>query len=112
MEENDIIRLDHMLEAAREIRLFTRGKTKDDLEKDRILTLALIKEMEIIGEAASQVSQEARDQIPGIPWQKIIGMRNRLIHVYFEIDEDILRDTILYDIPRLIEELEAIAELR
>jgi len=111
MKKTDIDRLRHMLEAAREIILFMRGKTKDDLGKDRILTLALVKEIEIIGEAASKVSQEARKQIPGIEWRDVIDMRNRLVHVYFEIDEDILWETIIYDIPGLIEELERLPEL-
>ena len=112
MEKTDVIRLRHMLNAAKEIISFTKGCNRTDLEKDRILTLALIKEIEIIGEAASKVSQEAREQIPGIEWRDVIDMRNRLVHVYYEIDEDILWDTILYDIPRLIEELEKIPDLR
>ena len=106
MKKTDIVRLRHMLDAAREIRSFIKGRSEDDLKRDRILTLALVKEIEIIGEAASKVSQEAREQIPDIEWRDVIGMRNRLIHVYFEIDEDILWDTILYDIPELIEKLD------
>ncbi len=112
MKKTDIDRLRHMLEAATEIILFVRGKTRDDLGRNRILTLALVKEIEIIGEAASKVSQEVREQMPGIEWQDVIGMRNRLVHVYFEIDEDILWETIVFDIPRLIEELENLPELR
>ena len=111
MKETDIVRLRHMLDAAREIRSFTKGRSKNDLEQDRILTLALVKEIEIIGEAASKVSQGAREQIPDIEWRDVIGMRNRLVHVYFEIDEDILWDTILYDIPKLIEELSKLPDL-
>jgi len=111
MKKTDIVRLRHMLDAAREIRSFIKGRSEDDLKRDRILTLALVKEIEIIGEAASKVSQEAREQIPDIEWRDVIGMRNRLIHVYFEIDEDILWDTILYDIPKLIEELDKLPGL-
>ena len=112
MKKTDVIRLRHMLSAAKEIILFTKGCNRDDLERERILTLALVKEIEIIGEAASKVSQEAREQIPGIEWRDVIDMRNRLVHVYFEIDADILWDTILYDIPKLIEELEETPDLR
>ena len=111
MKKTDIVRLRHMLDAAREIRSFIKGRSEDDLKRDRILTLALVKEIEIIGEAASKVSQEAREQIPDIEWRDVIGMRNRLIHVYFEIDEDILWDTILYDIPELIEKLDKLPDL-
>ena len=112
MKKTDIIRLRHMLDAAREISAYMKGRSREEVEKDRILALGLVKELEIIGEAASKVSQEVKNQIPNIEWQKIIGMRNRLVHVYFEIDEDILWAAILHDIPRLIEELEKIPGLR
>ena len=112
MKETDIARLGHMLDAAKEITFFVKDRSKDDLERNRILTLALVKEIEIIGEAASKVSHEAREQIPNIEWRDVIGMRNRLVHAYFEIDEDILWDTIVYNIPRLIEELEKLPSLQ
>ena len=73
---------------------------------------ALAKLVEIIGEAAASISQGTRDRLPQFEWNKIIGMRNRLVHVYFKIDLDILWDTIQEDIPKLIEELEKILELQ
>lgn len=112
MKETDIARLGHMLDAAKEITSFVKGRSKGDMERDRILTLALVKEIEIIGEAASKVSHEAREQIPNIEWIDVIAMRNRLVHAYFEIDEDILWNTIVYNIPRLIEELEKLPSLQ
>lgn len=112
MQKTDIDRLRHMLDAAREIVLFAGDKNRDSLRKDRILTLALVKEIEIIGEAASKVSQETREQIPGIEWRDVIDMRNILVHAYFEIDEDIVWETIVYNIPGLIEELERLPELK
>jgi len=112
MKKTDITRLQHMLDAAREIRAYMKERSRVEIENDRILSLGLVKEVEIIGEAASKVSQEAREQLPNIEWRKIIGMRHRLVHVYFEIDEDILWDTIAYNIPRLIQELERLPDLR
>lgn len=86
MPKSDRIRLQHMLDAAREALSFVRGKTREDLDRDRLLVLALVKAIEIIGEAACQVSSETRSQIPEVPWEDIIGMRHRLVHAYFDID--------------------------
>ena len=112
MKRDDATRIKHMLDAAREIMTFNAGRGKDDIQRDRVLMLALVKEIEIIGEAASKVSEEKREQILAIPWKAIIGMRNRLIRAYDEIDIDVLWDTIVNDIPQLIEELEIIPDLR
>jgi len=112
MNENDIIRLQHILDAAREARLFTKGRMKSDLICNRMLTVALMKEIEIIGEAAVKVSQETRDQLSQIEWDKIIRMRNILVHVYYKINLNILWDTVEINLPQLIEELEKIPELQ
>jgi uncharacterized protein with HEPN domain len=80
----------HMLDAAHEAISFVQGRTRVDLNSDRKLVLALVKSIEIIGEAAYQVSQATRDQLPDIPWDDIIGMRHRLVHAYFDINLDIL----------------------
>ncbi|MHB8169138.1 MAG: HepT-like ribonuclease domain-containing protein [Thermoleophilia bacterium] len=80
MLPEDIIRLRHMLDSAREAVSFISGKTRSDLDADRKLTLSLIKSIEIIGEAASKLSEKAQAESPAIPWQDIIAMRNRLIH--------------------------------
>ena len=69
-----------------------------------MLALALIKEVEIIGEAATRVSQELADANPQIPWAKAAGMRNRLIHAYFDIDFDILWETVVTAVPALATE--------
>lgn len=106
MNKDDAIRLRHMLDAAREAISFTGGLHRVDLNEDRKLELALVKDVEIIGEAAFQVSQATRDSLPGIPWDDIIGMRHRLVHAYFDINLDILWQTIQNDLPPLVAELE------
>ena len=98
-----------MLDAAREARLFSKGREREDLDQDRLLMLSLEREVEIIGEAASKVSEEGRSQLPGIEWRAIVGMRNRVIHTYYDINLDVLWNTITYDLPRLIEELELLS---
>ena len=84
MQEADLIRLKHMLDAANEIVEFTKDKKQDDFEEDRKLHLSVVHLLEIIGEAGSGVSDDVRNNYPQIPWKLIVGMRNRLIHGYFE----------------------------
>lgn len=79
MNPEDLIRMRHMLDAIHEALEFVAGKVRSDLDEDRMLALAIIKELEIIGEAASKVSLEVRSTYAQIPWPDIIGMRNRAI---------------------------------
>ncbi len=106
MDKPDRIRLLHMLEAAREAVGFASGESLDSLKSDRKLALALIKDVEIIGEAAAKVSRDTQSQTPYIPWAVIIAMRNRLIHGYFDIDFEQVWNTVIDDLPSLIAQLE------
>jgi uncharacterized protein with HEPN domain len=108
MPKDDLVRMRHILDAAREALSFTAGKTRVDLNANRMLVLSLVKEIEIIGEAAGKISEETKNKYKTIPWLDMIDMRNHLIHVYFEIDLDILWDTIVNDLPPLVKELEKI----
>lgn len=105
MRRDDLIRLRHMLDAAQEGIAFAQGSCRADLNGDRKLVLALVKAIEIIGEAAYQTSPETRAQLPHVPWEDIIGMRHRLVHAYFEINLDILWQTIQADLPPLVQAL-------
>lgn len=102
MKIDDGVRLRHMLEAAREAMSFTEGRSRHDLDDNRMLFHALVRNMEIIGEAASQVSREFRDARSGLPWADVVGMRNRLIHAYFDVDPDVIWDTVTQDLPLLV----------
>jgi uncharacterized protein with HEPN domain len=106
--QNDLIRVRHMLAAAKEAMEFAAGKTRKDLEKDRLHMLAIIKSIEIIGEAASKVTETFKTDNISIPWNDIINMRNRLIHAYFDVNLDIIWQTVNIDIPDLIRALEEI----
>lgn len=108
MQKDDLIRLRHMLDAAQEAISFVAGKSREDLNLNRMLALSLVKDIEIIGEAASKITLATREQLVQVPLAMIIGMRNRLIHAYFEIDLDILWKTVAEDIPPLISMLEEI----
>jgi len=97
-----------MLAAAKEVMEFAAGKTRMDLEKDRLHMLAIIKSIEIIGEAASKVTETFKTENSNIPWNDIINMRNRLIHAYFDVNLDIVWQTVKTDLPDLIKALEEI----
>jgi uncharacterized protein with HEPN domain len=105
MQKSDAIRLQHMLEAAREAMSFAARKTQANLEEDKMFALALIREIEVIGEAASKVSEETKQQNPQIAWGDIVATRNRLIHAYFEVDLDLVWQTVVYELPPLAEAL-------
>jgi uncharacterized protein with HEPN domain len=77
MQRNDLIRLQHMLDAANEAISFASGKSPHDLAGDRMMALSIVKSIEIIGEAASKVSRETRKKHPDVPWATIVAMRNR-----------------------------------
>jgi uncharacterized protein with HEPN domain len=112
MKETDVIRLRHILDAAYRIRSFADKRSRSNLDNDEMLTSALIRQIEIIGEAATKVSDDTREQLPEIPWRSMIGMRNMLIHVYDDVNLDTLWYTVQVSIPKLISELEKIKELR
>ena len=80
MDQADVIRLQHMRDATAEALQFAAGKFRVDLDHDRMLIVAILKDLEIIGEAASRVSRAVKQDNPSVPWEEITGMRNRLIH--------------------------------
>ena len=103
---DDRARLGHMLDAARKAIAFCQGRSRADLETIEMLSLSLVRLLEIIGEAAREVSSEYRIAHGGIPWKNIIGMRDRLVHGYFDINHDVVWETITHDLPPLVVELE------
>jgi uncharacterized protein with HEPN domain len=110
MDRSDLIRIRHMFDAAGEITAFCDGKTKTDFKADRKLVLAVLKDLEIIGEAAARITDVTRSLYPGVQWEDIIGMRNRLIHGYFDVNEDIVWNTLISDLPRLTSQLRGIID--
>jgi uncharacterized protein with HEPN domain len=97
-----------MLDAAIEIQQYVQSSTREDLNRDRKLVHSLVRLLEIIGEAATQVSEELRENVPDIPWPVLVGMRNRLIHAYFSINLNVVWSTSTEDIPSLIRELKTL----
>lgn len=105
---DDPTRLRHILEAAQEAIGYTEGVSFEAFQGNRLLQHAIVRCLEIVGEASARLSTELRSSNPHIPWTDIIGMRNRIVHAYHDIDVDIIWQTAVDDLPRLIPEIEAI----
>ena len=89
-------------EAATKAIDFSKGKQRHDLDDDELLRLALTKLVEIVGEAAKSISPESRSAMPQVPWRAAARMRDRLVHHYFDINLNILWQTITEDLPQLL----------
>ena len=88
--------------------LLLKTVNERDLDTDEMLALAIVRLVEILGEAAKNVSQDLRDQLPDIAWRQMAGTRDRLTHAYFDVNLDIIWDIIINDLPPLVEKLEEI----
>ena len=108
MKRDDNIFIKHILDSAEKISAFIESKSRSDLDNDEKLALAIVRLLEIIGEAANSLSKEYQSKHPEVPWRKLIAMSNRLIHGYFDINYDIVWNTIRIDIPLIIQILKSI----
>jgi len=105
MRAEDRVRVRHMIEACEAAIEFVAGRARTDLDTDQMLRFAIVRAVEIIGEAASKISEETRAAHDDIPWKAITGMRNRLVHAYFQIDTDIVWVAATEEIPALLSRL-------
>ena len=110
MLHEDMIRLRHIIAEAEEACAFAENMSFNEFMGDRKTAKAIIRSVEVIGEASSKITDELREKYPDIPWKQIIGMRNRLIHVYFDIDFRTVWQTVNENLPPLIEKLKGIME--
>lgn len=106
--KSDIVRLRHMLDAAQEAVEFTSGHTQEDFCRHRQLQLAVLHCIAIIGEAGANVTTEYRDAHPEVPWREIVGMRNRLVHAYFDVNTALAWKTVVEVLPPFIALLEGL----
>jgi uncharacterized protein with HEPN domain len=105
MSPDDRVRVGHIIEMFDAATRFIKGKQRSDLDSDQMLLFALVRAVEISGEAASKISAEGRNELAGLPWSLMIGMRNRLVHGYVDIDRDILWNTVTQAMPPVAERL-------
>jgi uncharacterized protein with HEPN domain len=106
LDAKDMARLWDMLDAARAITGFIQGRRWDDLVSDRMLRGAVERNLEIIGEAARNVSLDARAALPEVPWKSIVGLRNIIAHDYGEIQYEKVWGICVNRLPELMRHLE------
>jgi len=105
MPPEDRARISHMIEAIEAATQFVSGRPRSDLDSDQMLRFALVRAIEIVGEAASRISEPTRKIGAEIPWPLMVAMRNRRIHAYFDIDHDTLWKTVTEELPALLPKL-------
>ena len=110
LEDRDLKLLWDMLAAAREARMFVAGMTRETYLDDALRRRAVERVVEIVGEAARRVSSQAREQVPGVEWGKIVATRHILAHDYEEIDHEIIWRIATVHMPTLIQTVERIID--
>jgi uncharacterized protein with HEPN domain len=108
MKKDDVVYVGHMLDTARLIVNKVAGRSRAAFDADENLRLALAHLIQTLGEAARHVSPAFRSTHPDIPWDKIIGMRHRVVHDYLQINFDIVWSVATLDLPPLIAQLEKV----
>ena len=101
MVRDDRVYLEHMLANAERIIRRVQGILRDQFDGDEDLQIVLTHLVQVIGEAARNVSEPMRASIPGVPWKQIVGMRHRLVHDYMNVDLDVLWEVVTKDISPL-----------
>ena len=105
MSKSDFVFLNHILDAITQIEIYTAGLSYRQFTEDRLVQDGVVRQLEIIGEAVRSLSDEFRAEHPSMPWHHIVGLRNRLIHAYFDINLGIIWDIVQVDLPKLKAEL-------
>ena len=108
LEKDPVIYITHIIESINLTENFSKGLTKEKLEKDKLKQSAIIRQIEIIGEAVKNLPKELIEKYKDIPWKDIIGMRDKIIHQYFDIDINIVWDVLQQDLPELKKKIKEI----
>jgi uncharacterized protein with HEPN domain len=108
MPKSDWVYVGHMLDMCQKGFDLSIGKTRENYDQDEVLQLALTHIIQVIGEAAAQVSEDFKQKYPEVPWHEIIGMRHRIVHDYMNVDEDVVWSVVRQDLKPLVEVLRTI----
>lgn len=110
MKKNDTVYLKHILDAIHQIETYVDSLDYAQFEQTRLVQDGVIRQLEIIGEASRNLSDEYRAQHAELPWRQIIGLRNRLIHAYFDVNLGIIWEIVQVNIPQLKHSINASIE--
>jgi uncharacterized protein with HEPN domain len=108
MPKDDWVYVGHMLDMSVQAKEILSGKDRADYDQEIVLRLALTHLVQVIGEAAQQVSKEFQERYPQVAWREIIGMRHRIVHDYLNVDEDVVWEVVKNDLPKLALTLDTI----
>ena len=108
--KSDIVFIEHILDSINAIESFSKNMTERELTSNRLKQSAIVREIEIIGEAAKNISEEFKNKHKEVPWKEIIGTRDKLIHHYFGVDLNIIWRIVKTFIPELKKILENISK--
>ena len=110
MNKEDSIFIEHIIQNIEDINSFIKGISKDELGKNKEKLNAVVRSIEVIGEAAKNISESLKAKYSDIPWKKIIGTRDIMIHRYFGVDLDVVWNIIKKDMPILKTKIQRIKE--
>ncbi|MDD4652060.1 MAG: DUF86 domain-containing protein [Methanothrix sp.] len=110
MKKDDSVYLRHIMDAFMQIEHYTDGVSHEEFMKDNLIQDGVIRQLEVMGEAARNLSDDLRGDYPHIPWRQMIGLRNRMIHAYFNVNLEIIWEIVQGDIPNLKRETKRVLE--
>jgi len=102
--------LEDIIQSADKIRRYTKGLEYDDFVRNEMVTDAVLRNLEIIGEAAGNIPDDIRSRYPHIPWRRIVGLRNIVIHAYFNVDLNIIWQIVTVNLPEIRHDIGSVLE--
>lgn len=111
MKKDDTVYLQHILDAIEQIEEYLKGVSVKRFLQTRLLQDGVVRQLEIIGEASRNLADEFRQTHPEVPWGEIVGLRNRIIHAYFNVNLQIVWEIVQNDLPPLKQQVERILRM-